>query len=532
LASSLDYSSTLAGVAQAAVPAVADWCIVELEAERLQGKPPVAAHVDPSKVAVALEISRRFRKLGEESGRGLPGVIRTGKPELYPAIDSERLRAAFPQEPELAILFGQTGIVSSMVVPISARGQTLGAILLNSADPGRHYDEHDLAMAVELGLRAGLAVDNARLYREAREADRLKDEFLAMLSHELRNPLAPIVSTLGLMELRGDDVFVRERGIISRHIDHVVRLVDDLLDVARIANGKIALRRERCEVGGVLAKALEMVTPLVDVYQHQVAVSSPGTGLPVIADPARLAQVIANLLANAAKCTPPGGRIFVTAKADGGDAVICVRDNGIGIAPSLLPRVFDLFVQADGSLDRARGGLGIGLTLVKRLVELHGGSVSASSAGLGQGSEFEIRLALASPHHVSAPAHPPLLARGQSVTYRRVLVVDDNVDAADVLCEILEALGCSVRVANDGPSALDVAAEFQPEVALLDIGLPVMNGYELARRLRTLDVRPMRIVAITGYGAEADHVRSREAGFDEHLVKPVEIATMRALLAN
>ena len=302
LSSSLDYTSTLAGVAAAAVPRFADWCIVELEEERLRGQPPVAAHVDPSKVPFVLELSRRFRALGE-GDHGIPGVIRTGKSRLYSPLMFERLR----DYPALFELYGGSELVASMVVPISARGRTLGAILLNSTNPARVYDERDLAMAEELGRRAGLAVDNARLYREATQAERLKDEFLATLGHELRNPLAPIVSAMDFMNLQGGDAFKRERAVISRHLEHVVRLVDDLLDVARITRDEFQLNKELCEVSQVIARAVEMVSARADKRARRFAIHVPETGLPVMADPEKLAQAFGNLLSNAVKYTDPSG---------------------------------------------------------------------------------------------------------------------------------------------------------------------------------------------------------------------------------
>jgi signal transduction histidine kinase/ActR/RegA family two-component response regulator len=529
LASSLDHEATLAAVARAAVPHIADWCVVELEDHLLRQIPPVAAHVDPSKVPLVLELGRRFKALNLEAG--LRTVLQTGKSEVHASISVEQLREVLGED--LGALFAETGIVSSMVVPISARGRTLGAIVLNSAT--QIYDENDVAMAEELGRKAGLALESARLYREAREADRQKDEFLAMLSHELRNPLAPIVTALELMKLRGSDAFGNERAIISRNVKHIVRLVDDLLDVARITRGKIELHREGCELSHVIATAVEMMTPLVEARAQVLTISAPPRGLPVLGDPARLAQAIANLLANANKYTEAGGRIDVAAVAEGSDAVVRVSDSGIGIAPETLPRVFDLFVQDKRALDRTQGGLGIGLTVVKALVELHGGSVSAKSGGLGRGSEFTLRLPLASREALSAPdaGEVPSLDHAAIDGDRlRVLLVDDNADAANVLQESVCALGHEVRVAHDGVSALAAATGFEPDLVLVDIGLPGMDGYELAGHLRRLGTPPRRMVALTGYGRAEDYRRSHEAGFDEHIVKPMDIETLRGVIAR
>ena len=531
LSSSLDDASAATGAARAAVPRVADWCVVELEDDRLHGIPPAAAHVDPAKAELVLQASRRYRALGRDGG--IPGVIRSGRSELHPRLDEQRVRESLSEDPMLADWYLALGLTSSMIVPIVARGRTIGAILMCSST--RHYDEHDLTMAEELGRRVGISVDNARLYREARDADRLKDEFLAMVGHELRNPLAPIVTTLGLMEVRDRDAFANERAMIQRNIQHVVRLVDDLLDVARITHDKVTLATARIELAHAIDKAVEMAGPLIAERRHRLSVRSAGRALPVLADEARLTQAIANLLTNAAKYTEPGGRIEVSAAADGQTAIVRVRDSGIGIPPDLLPRIFDLFVQEKRALDRLQGGMGIGLTVVKRIVELHGGAVYANSPGLGEGSELVIELPLASPptreHPIVTPA-VQVSAAGATAQALRVLIVDDNADAVEVLHDALSALGCAPQIAHDGPTALAAAASGELDLALLDIGLPVMNGYELARRLRALRPSGTRIVALTGYGQASDVVRSREAGFDEHIVKPVTLDALRGILAR
>ncbi|MCP3103995.1 ATP-binding protein [Myxococcus sp. K15C18031901] len=370
--------------------------------------------------------------------------------------------------------------------------------------------------------------------REAESASRAKDEFLAMLGHELRNPLAPILTALQLMRLRGGDHSERERVVIERQVHHVVRLVDDLLDVSRVTRGKVVLKREKVELAEVVAKAIEQASPLLEQRGHHLEVDVPGQGLPLEADATRLAQVFSNLLTNAAKYTEPGGIIHILGRREGPDIVASVRDNGIGITPELLPRIFDLFFQERQELDRSQGGLGLGLAIARSLATQHGGTISASSEGRGEGSTFTVRLpvlggaqdaaALAGASQVSAPV---LQAVPQP---HRVLIVDDNRDAADVLAEALDLLGCETRVTYDGPSALQVAPDFQPELALLDIGLPVMDGYELARHLRRQRPQGLQLVAVTGYGQESDRQRSREAGFDAHLVKPIDFGALDTLL--
>jgi signal transduction histidine kinase len=368
---------------------------------------------------------------------------------------------------------------------------------------------------------------------DAEAANRAKDEFLAMLGHELRNPLAPIATAVQLMQLhpRGDRR--RELEVIDRQVKHVIRLVDDLLDVSRITRGKVQLNKVRVEASRLVANAVEMASPLLEQRRHQLAVEVPRSGLPLDADDARLAQVLANLLTNAAKYTEPGGHIAVTAACEGAEVVIRVRDNGRGIAAEMLPRIFDLFVQGQRSPDRAEGGLGLGLALVRNLVELHGGSVAARSEGPGCGSEFVVRLPRAPVQERALDDDKELTAAGGLQAQKRVLLVDDNQDAAELLGEVLRSAGHEVAIAHDGPEALGLLRRFHPEVAVLDIGLPVMDGYELARRLRKEpELDRLRCIAVTGYGQETDRARSRQAGFELHLVKPVDLSALLQALQH
>ena len=392
-------------------------------------------------------------------------------------------------------------------------------------------------MLLTLARSCAQALERARLFEaekaaraEAEAANRSKDEFLAMLGHELRNPLAPIVTALSLMELRDGDGNAphRERAVIGRHVRHLVRLVDDLLDVSRIARGKVELKKALVEISVVVARAVELSSPLLEQQQHHLAVAVAEEGLAVFADPTRLAQAVSNLLSNSAKYTPPGGHVEISAARAGGRVVLTVRDDGVGISPSMLPRVFDMFAQERQNIDRSQGGLGLGLAIADNLVKMHGGTVAAFSDGVGKGSVFTLDLPAAST--VAAPeAEASLPPRRGAAVGRRVLVVDDNPDAAELLLEILSAIGHDVEIAFDGPQALELAGTFLPDVALLDIGLPVMDGYELARRLRDR-VDGVRLVAVTGYGQESDRQRARDAGFDAHVVKPVEFDALQAAI--
>jgi PAS domain S-box-containing protein len=441
---------------------------------------------------------------------------------------------------------GHLPVRSYLAVPVIGRsGEVMGGLFFGHPEAGRFREQHE-RIVVGLAAQAAIALDNARLYRslkeseektqrafeKAYEADRRKDEFLAMLGHELRNPLAPIVTALELMRLRSGDVAAQERAIIERQVGHLSRLVDDLLDVSRITQGKIELKRGRIHLGEVIGKAIEIASPLLEQRSHNLELDVPPTGPVVHGDPLRLAQVFANLLTNAAKYTPPGGRIALSARRQGDEVVVRVRDNGTGIEKELLSRVFDLFTQGKRSLDRAQGGLGLGLTLVRSLVEMHGGRVSAASDGPGKGSEFSVFLPALEDQAAETPrpSKPPPVKTAQR---SRILVVDDNVDAADLLADALRIEGHEVRVALDGPQALSLAQEFGPTIALLDIGLPVMDGYELAQRLKTDPASAgIQLIAISGYGQEADRRRSLEAGFKEHLVKPVELRDVLRLVGE
>jgi PAS domain S-box-containing protein len=375
--------------------------------------------------------------------------------------------------------------------------------------------------------------DIKRMEQALRDADRRKDEFLATLAHELRNPLAPIRNSLQILKMPRLDWETAEqtRDMMERQVDHLVRLVDDLMDVSRVVRGKIELRKAPVELATVVARAVEMAQPLLDAHQHRLEMAIADDSLLVDADAVRLTQVVSNLLINAAKYTEAGGQIHVSAGRQDGQVVLRVRDNGIGIAPDVLPHVFDLFVQGPAAAARSPSGLGVGLTLVRNLVDMHGGTVEARSAGTGAGAEFTIRLPLITQDRedcteVGDEAHVPL-------TSHRILIVDDNTDAAGSLAVLIRMQGHEVRVAHDGISALDTARAYRPSLIFLDIGMPGMDGYEVARRLRGMPgLQHTVLAALTGWGQQEDRRRSEAAGFDHHLVKPLEIHVLEDLLAG
>jgi CheY-like chemotaxis protein/nitrogen-specific signal transduction histidine kinase len=376
--------------------------------------------------------------------------------------------------------------------------------------------------------------DRKRAEEALQQASRRKDEFLAMLAHELRNPLAPILSAVALLRKLGpaEPQLQRARDVIERQAHHLTRLVDDLLDTARITQGKITLRKERLELMSVIGRAVETSRPLIESRGQELNLSLPQEPLRLEGDMVRLAQVVSNLLNNAAKYTEQGGHIWLTAEREKDEIVLRVRDDGIGISPTLLPDIFDLFTQAERSPDRSSGGLGIGLALVRSLVEMHGGRVEAHSAGPRQGSEFVVRLPRlkrGTQKIEAAAVHADPVPTPK--TCRRILIVDDNVDSAECLALLLKLGGHQIQTAHDGPAALDIAQMFHPQVVLLDIGLPELDGYEVARRLREWpEMQNAVLIALTGYGRAEDHRLSEQAGFDHHLTKPVDPYTVETLI--
>jgi PAS domain S-box-containing protein len=531
LNSSLDYRATLATVARLAVPSIADWCAVDIiedgEINRL-----AIAHVDPE---VAWVEGAQRSHPSDSDASYVSVILRTGEPEMVTDITPERLRA-LALDPNHLEFIEKLDLHSYISVPLRRGPEVFGVITLAMAESRRVYDAVDLQLALALADRAAVAIENAELFAgveraraEAVEANRVKDEFMAMLGHELRNPLAPILTALDLMRLQDTETFARERTIIERQVRHVVRLVDDLLDVSRIAGGRVELDRVRVDVREVIDKAIEMARPLIEQRRQHLETKISGD-LQVDGDPVRLAQVVANLLNNAAKYTEDGGHIVVTAACEADEVVIAVRDDGIGIEPNELPGIFELFVQEPQALDRSQGGLGLGLTIVRGLVELHGGRVTATSAGHGQGSEFVVRLPNASgvPQPLYSPASEP---HAVPTDGERILVVDDNQDALELLTLLLANLGYAPHPAGDAADALAVAGRVLPTIAIVDIGLPGIDGYELARRLREqAGDRELRLIALTGYGQPSDRERSRAAGFAAHLVKPVSLMELRKAL--
>ena len=539
LSNSLEEASALATIAASIVPDIADLCRIDL----LNGdgvlERKLTHHRDPERTkAISGWVARSVAS--PEAPGTFPWAIATGQ-TFVAHFDAAAIAAI--ADPGVAEFIRVTGLCAACVMPLVARGHTIGAMAVIQAESGRRFEADDVALVGEIARRAALALDNVRLFAESRaalagaqSAGRVKDEFLAMLGHELRNPLAPIVTSLELMARREGAAETPERHVIERQVKHLSRLVDDLLDVSRIAAGKVELHRQTVDLRDVVERALELARPAMAGRFAAPVVSVPEQAVWVDGDPVRLAQVVCNLLTNAAKFSSPTGRIGIDLRHDRGEARLTVDDDGDGIPGELLEHIFERFVQGNQSLQRATGGLGLGLAIVRNIVELHQGSVAAESEGPGKGSRFVVTLpeVLAPSALASAPASMPAAAPPAApVASRpvRILVVDDNEDAAQAVAVLLEFEGHTVRTAATARDALALVGDFAPDVAFLDIGLPDLNGYELARAIRA-DPRSARtwLVALTGYGRGPDQELAAQAGFDRHLVKPAELEALLGAL--
>lgn len=421
-------------------------------------------------------------------------------------------------------------IAALAFIPLVYNRRLIGKFMLYHSEV-HAFSVEELTLARTIGRLFAFALERTKVERTLRDVDRRKDEFLATLAHELRNPLGALSAALEVMALRPGEACEHEQEISQRQVQHLTRLIDDLLDLSRITRGLVELRKEPIELSTVVARTVEALRPVLERHHHHLQVSVPARRL--IADPVRLEQILSNLLGNAAKYTPAGGRITLTGTSEPEQVVIRIRDSGIGISAELLPHVFDLFTQGERSLDRSGGGLGIGLTITRQLVARHGGTVAAFSEGLGKGSEFVVTLP-APWEDVQIPAVASVAAPMSSASRRdrlRVLLVDDNVDLASSLAALLDSWGYTVETQASGSDALVAVARAVPDVVLLDIGMPEIDGYELARRLRAMpNLATTTLVAISGYGQPADIERSYAAGFVTHLVKPIDTKFLRVFL--
>lgn len=545
LASSLDYETTLASVSRLAVPEVADWCAVHVIDKDGSIQPLAVAHVDPSKVEMARELQRRY-PIDPKEERGVTKAVRTGRSELFSDITDEVLVEAARDDEQLRAM-RELRIRSAMVVPMVVQGRALGAITFIAAESGRRYGQEDLSLAEDLAHRAALAVDNARLYQDAQEANRVKDEFLATLSHELRTPLTAVIGWTQLLTTGHLDQAATARALqtIHRNARAQSQIIEDILDVSRIISGKLRIDPRPVEIVPVIEAAMDAVRPAASAKAIQLQPTFAADVNLVPCDPHRMQQVVWNLISNAVKFTPPGGRVSIQLGRSGADAQIIVSDTGPGVAPEFLPYVFDRFRQADGSTTRMHGGLGLGLAIVRHLVELHGGTVKAESAGAGRGASFTVNLPLsqkAQPALIEEPsgsaqtgASKPVEDGAPSLQGLSVLVVDDETDTLDYVAATLRERGAEVTAASSVAEAMATLEHARPDVLVADISMPGEDGYSLIKRVRALDAARggnTPAAALTAYASSEDRQRVLLSGFQIHLPKPVEPGELAAVVAS
>ena len=541
LAASLDYETTLTAVANLAIPTLGDWCAVDVmdaagNVERL-----AVAHVDPAKVQVARSLER-FED--PNAPTSVHSVIRTSTPVLVPVITDDMIVAAARGNEEQIRLVRSLALVSYMCVPLVAHGRTLGALTFATAESRRHYTDDDLRFAEDVAHRAALAVDNAQAYKAMQVADRLKDEFLATLSHELRTPLNAILGYARVLRagwITGDKT-AHAIEVIERNAVALTQLVEDVLDVSRIVSGKVRLNIQSVDLPTVVRNAVETLVPAADAKQIRLQTIIDPRAAPISGDPDRLQQIVWNLVSNAVKFTPKGGRIQVRLERVNSQVEIVVSDTGVGIKPEFLPHIFERFRQADSRITRQFGGLGLGLAIVRHLVELHGGTIDVASGGERQGATFRVRLPLMIVHpelvveerrrgrvpdRMLAPAHGKL----EGV---HVLAIDDDSDALSLIREILELAGARVTTIDAGLPAMELIPAARPDVLLVDVGLPDIDGFEVIRRIRGLPdalVRSTPAIALTAYARAEDRVKALESGFEMHLAKPADPAELVVAVA-
>jgi signal transduction histidine kinase len=565
LAGLLDFEATARKLASRSLPFLADFAAVRIPGELGAGGLTELAWLDPSfqgrvatgsglEILPAWLIDSGERVLASRKMEFLDDFSRAKDEAKSKTVEaSESLATSPDRNGDLTSISSSLRFV--VILPLQVRQEVIGVLVLAMGASGRRFGPVEIELAENLAARAAVFLENARLYQQIKDADRRKNEFLSMLAHELRNPMAPIQNAteiLNALQAPGEEL-QWVRGVIDRNVKQLARLVTDLLDISRITQGKIRLHLEPVGVAAIVEQAVEISRPLIDSRNHHLSISLPGEPICVNGDATRLAQAVANLLNNAAKYTETGGRIELKVTKDQNQVVLSIRDSGIGISPDMLPKIFELFTQIDRSLDRSQGGLGIGLSLVRSIVEMHQGVVQAFSAGLGKGSAFVVRLPLLTQSgpavsDQSSQVFPPSKipnsngADGQASGLsplqvrragRRILVVDDNQDSTESLARLLRLGGHQVETALDGTTGLKVARDYRPEVIFLDLGLPEMDGYEIARRLRQdRNLAKVALIAMTGYGQEEDRRKSQETGFDGYMVKPADPVHVAKLLAG
>ena len=541
LAGSLDYQATLRTVAGLAVPAIADWCAVDVLNGEQTLERVATAHLDPAKIDLARTIRERYED--PNSPLSPAAVVRTGTPVLVKEITDDMIAASALGDAERIAMIRSLRLRSYMVVPLMAQGRLFGALTLATAESGRVYTDEDLRFAQEVAYRAASAVANASAYDDAQTANRLKDEFLATLSHELRTPLNAILGYTRLLQggMITEDRRARALATVERNASALTQIVEDILDVSRIISGKIRLNIQPVDVADLVKNAVETIRPAADAKQIKLqTILDPRAG-PISGDPDRLQQVVWNLVSNAVKFTPKQGIVQVLVERINSHVEIVVSDTGIGITPDFLPHIFERFRQADSGTTREHGGIGLGLAIVRHLVELHGGSILASSGGTDQGSTFRVRLPVMIVHTEAAPerlarraATPAAAGDLPRLDDLRILAVDDDADARNLIAETLEPAGARVSTADSVARALEMLPSIRPDVLIADIGMVGTDGFELIRRVRALpdaEVRDVPAVALTAYARAEDRVKALQAGFSMHLAKPVDPAELVVAVA-
>jgi len=534
LSSSLDVSSLMVGATRLVVPTLADFSAITLidgDATLVRTACRHDMNLDEARMSILQEPS--WQKATSE-------VLASGQPKIFEDFSAQAAINGNANAENGKNANGRWPLQHVAMLPLNARDKIHGVLTLALVPSGRRFTNAELDLATDIASRVAVAMDNCLLFQEIQKGDQRKTEFLATLSHELRNPLAPMRNAIHALHLSGQwPAGAHElREMFDRQLGQLTHLVNDLLDVARISQGKIELRKEPIDLGVEINHAIKSCNSALQTAGHALSVTLPELPVLVDGDPVRLQQIFENLLFNACKYTEPNGRIEVSLNCDSTHAAIKILDTGVGIAPEMMPRIWDIFAQVDTSPTRVRQGLGIGLSLVKKLVTLHDGSIVATSQGLGKGSEFVVRLPLLSVDSMSATTHSSTSGNSTDATdlsaqSKRILVVDDNVDAAESLQVLLGVYGHTVEIAHEGVTALQVAWAFKPDLLFLDIGLPGMDGYEVARRLRgEIGMKSIKLIALSGYGAENDLMRSKEAGFDRHVVKPVDPSQLPGIIAS
>jgi signal transduction histidine kinase/ActR/RegA family two-component response regulator len=546
LAGSVDSDATLAEVARLAVPRIADWVAVDLASADGALRSVALVHSDPGHVAAAFQI-RRARPPAMDDQAGIGKVVRTGVAELHERLSGPRLPGAF-RDPETAARYASLGLLSSMSVPLRVQGLSVGAITLATAESGRRFGPDDLSFAQVLAHRASVALENARTFRESEEANRVKDEFLATISHELRTPLNAILGWTTMLRRKPDVDAKKALDIIERNARAQMRLIEDVLDVSRAVTGKLKIEPTEIDLAEVARAAVEVVTPMAEARAIALEVAIEVSPCPFFGDADRLQQAFWNVLSNALKFTGKGGAVRVRLERSGSHVELVVADNGRGIAPEFLPYVFDRFRQADSSTTRAAGGLGLGLAIVRHVVDLHGGTVRAESLGEGRGTTVTVTLPVRAVQSAAAFALPRGSVRASSgirlsgnvdpslgLAGVRVLVCDDDADARELLGAVLAAEGASVQAVATGARVLEAMREFGPHVLISDVGMPHVDGYDLIRRIRSLPEEAggqTPAIALTAYARREDELKALVAGYQVHVAKPVEPARLVQVVAN